>query len=161
MIAAAVKSTRCILVLMARYFSLEQAERVLPKVEAAVRTAISLKAEYQQAEESLRDLSRRVMMSGGMAVNRESALLLRRTRDNSAERLKEAMEEITQYGCQVKDLDIGLLDFPTLYRGREVLLCWRLGERRIEYWHGLEEGFRGRKPIDEDFLTNHRGDAVA
>lgn len=146
---------------MARYFSLEQAERVLPKVETAVRTAIGLKAEYQQAEESLRDLSRRVMMSGGMAVNRESALLLRKTRDNSAERLKEAMEEIAQYGCQVKDLDIGLLDFPTLYRGREVLLCWRLGERRIEYWHGLEEGFRGRKPIDEDFLTNHRGDAVA
>ena len=146
---------------MPRYFSLDQAERVLPKVEAAVRTAIGLKAEYQQAEESLRDLSRRVMLSGGMAVNRESALLLRNTRDSSAERLKEAMEEITQYGCQVKDLDIGLLDFPTLYRGREVLLCWRLGERRIEYWHGLEEGFRGRKAIDEDFLTNHRGDAVA
>ncbi len=142
---------------MPRYFTLEQAERVLPKVEAAVRTAIVLKAEYQSAEESLRDLSRRVMMSGGMAVNRESALLLKQTRDRSAERLNEAMKEIAEHGCQVKDLDIGLLDFPTLYRGREVLLCWRLGERRIEYWHGLEEGFRGRKPIDEDFLANHRG----
>jgi hypothetical protein len=145
---------------MPRYFTLDQAEQILPKVEAAVRTAIGLKADFQHADESLRDLSRRVMMSGGMVVNRESALLLRQTREDSAERLKEAMEQITEYGCQVKDLDIGLLDFPTLYRGREVLLCWRLGEQRIEYWHGLEEGFRGRKPIDEDFLANHRGDPV-
>ena len=132
----------------------------MPKVEAAVRTAIGLKAEYQQAEEALRDVNRRVMMSGGMVVDRESVLLLRQTRERSAERLKQAMEEISEYGCQIKDLDIGLLDFPTLYRGQEVLLCWRLGEQRIEYWHGLEEGFRGRKPIDEDFLANHRGDSV-
>src|SRR4051794_829007 len=145
---------------MPRYFSLEQANRVLPKVEAAVRTAIGLKAELQSAEEAIRDLNRRVMMSGGMVVNRESALAQRQSRERSAERLQEAMEEITEYGCQVKDLDIGLLDFPTLYRGREVLLCWRLGEQKIEYWHDLEEGFRGRKPIDEDFLANHRGDTV-
>jgi hypothetical protein len=58
----------------------------------------------------------------------------------------------------VKDLDIGLVDFPTTFNGVEVYLCWKLGEPGIEFWHGVEEGFRGRKPIDREFLENHRGD---
>ena len=61
-------------------------------------------------------------------------------------------------GCVVKDLDIGLIDFPTEFRGEEVYLCWKLGEPRIEFWHGVEEGFRGRKAIDQDFRDHHRGD---
>ncbi len=146
---------------MPRYFTLEQAHRTLPHVETAVRNALHLKSEYQNADAALRELSRKVMMSGGMAVDRDSALQLRSSRDNAATSLQEAMNEIQEFGCLVKDLDIGLLDFPTLYRGREVYLCWRLGESRIEFWHGVEEGFRGRKPIDDDFLQNHRGDAVS
>jgi hypothetical protein len=145
---------------MPRYFTLEQAERTLPHVEAAIHRAIRFKSEYQQADEAFRDLSRKVMMSGGMAVDRETALSLRLTREQSAERLQETVKEIEEFGCLVKDLDIGLLDFPTLYRGREVYLCWRLGENRIEFWHGVDEGFRGRKAIDQEFLDNHRGDSV-
>jgi hypothetical protein len=52
-----------------------------------------------------------------------------------------------------------LIDFPALYQGREVLLCWKLGEDRIAFWHGVDEGFRGRKPIDDEFRENHRGDS--
>ena len=59
----------------------------------------------------------------------------------------------------VKDLDVGLIDFPTLYRGEEVYLCWKLGETGIQYWHGIDEGFRGRKKIDRDFLDNHKGES--
>ena len=65
---------------------------------------------------------------------------------------------IQENGVVVKDLDIGLIDFPTLFRGEEVYLCWKLGETGIRFWHGLDEGFRGRKPIDEEFLANHRGE---
>jgi hypothetical protein len=63
-------------------------------------------------------------------------------------------------GVLVKDLDIGLIDFLTHYQGREVCLCWKLGEERIRFWHGTGEGFAGRKPIDGEFLENHRGDAL-
>jgi len=52
------------------------------------------------------------------------------------------------------------VDFPTLLRGDEVYLCWRLGEPCIGFWHGVDEGFRGRKPVDRDFLDNHRGDST-
>ena len=51
-----------------------------------------------------------------------------------------------------------LVDFPTLFKGVEVYLCWKLGEPAIDFWHGIDEGFRGRKPIDKEFLDHHRGD---
>ena len=73
-------------------------------------------------------------------------------------RLREAIEQMQELGCVIKDLDTGLLDFPTLFRGKEVYLCWKLGEPSIGFWHGVDEGFRGRKPIDQDFLDHHEGD---
>jgi hypothetical protein len=146
---------------MPRYFTLDQAHRTLPHVEDTIRRAIDLKADYQSAEEELRELTRKVMASGGMMLDREHVANLRNTREESASRLRTAIETVQELGCVVKDLDIGLLDFPTLYKGQEVYLCWRLGETRIEYWHGMDEGFRGRKAIDDDFLANHRGDSVS
>jgi hypothetical protein len=146
---------------MPRYFTLEQAEKTLPHIRTAVVNALELKTAYQQAEEALRDLTRKVMLSGGLAVDRDSALKLRQNRDESASRLQEALNSIHEFGCLVKDLDIGLLDFPTLYHGREVYLCWRLGEASITFWHEVEDGFGGRKPIDDEFLQNHRGDNVS
>ncbi|MBC8165362.1 MAG: DUF2203 domain-containing protein [Bryobacteraceae bacterium] len=145
---------------MPRYFTLEQAERTLPRVESAVREALRLKSEYHMAEMALRELKSKVMMSGGMNIDRDSAMRVRQTRDNGATRLQEALDSIHEFGCQVKDLDIGLLDFPAMYRGREVCLCWRLGEERIGFWHEPEAGFQGRKPIDDDFRANHRGDGA-
>ena len=65
--------------------------------------------------------------------------------------LKQAIEKVHEFGCVVKDLDIGLIDFPTLFQGEEVYLCWKLGEAGIRFWHGVNEGFRGRKPIDAGF----------
>ena len=91
-------------------------------------------------------------------VDRTQAIATRTRRDETAAQLRNAIEQIQEIGCVVKDLDIGLIDFPTVFRGREVYLCWKLGEGAIEYWHGVDEGFRGRKAIDRDFLDHHRGD---
>lgn len=143
---------------MARHFTLEQAESLLPELEKEVRRAISLKSEYAEAASEMETISRRIMLSGGALVNREQLAALKSRRETGAARLKEAIEAIQEFGCLVKDLDIGLLDFPTLFRGEEVYLCWKLGERGIQFWHGVEEGFRGRKKIDRDFLDNHKGD---
>ena len=68
------------------------------------------------------------------------------------------MEKLQDLGCLVKDLDIGLVDFPTLFRGQEVYLCWKVGEPSIEFWHGMNEGFGGRKAIDRDFCDHLEGD---
>jgi hypothetical protein len=145
---------------MPRYFTLIQAERLLPDVEQAIRDAITLKTEYLEAENRIQTATQRIVSLGGSSVNREQFALDRSRRDAAAEALQKAIQHIHEFGCQVKDLDIGLIDFPTLYRGREVLLCWKLGEDGIRFWHGVDEGFRGRKPLDDDFLSNHRGDEV-
>ena len=76
----------------------------------------------------------------------------RAERDKALQDTKDAMGEVEAIGVQIKDLDIGLLDFPCVVDDQIVLLCWKLGEDKIEYWHGLEEGFKGRKPVDERTL---------
>jgi hypothetical protein len=143
---------------MSKRFTHAQAQRLLPEVGRLLRDALDAKSEYQEAEKTIQGMSERVMLMGGVLIDREQALHLRSRRDAAAAMLKAAIEAVQETGCVVKDLDIGLVDFPTLFKGVEVYLCWKLGEPGIEFWHGVDEGFRGRKPIDRDFLQNHRGD---
>lgn len=142
-----------------RYFTLPEAQRALPEVERHLRDALFHKAESQKAQQDMDRTTERVRMSGGARVNPNEVLATRARRDTSIAALKQALEEIERAGALVKDLDIGLLDFMTRYQNRDVCLCWKLGEDEIRFWHSTEEGFRGRKPIDQEFLQNHRGQA--
>ena len=142
---------------MPRRFTLLEAESLLPEIEQWMREAVALKKQYEAADSALDTIAQRVMMRGGMVVDRTAVLENRAARDRSGERLKAAVEAIQEQGCVIKDLDMGLVDFPTLFRGEEVYLCWKLGETGIKFWHGVNEGFGGRKTIDREFLDNHSG----
>ncbi|MEO8371768.1 MAG: DUF2203 domain-containing protein [Candidatus Solibacter sp.] len=143
---------------MAKRFTLSEAQQLIPEVDRLLRGTLDAKNEYQDAERVIHDFTEHVMMMGGVIVDRERALTSRTRRDEAAARVRSGIEAVLETGCLVKDLDIGLVDFPTLLRGVEVYLCWKLGESGISFWHGVEEGFRGRKPIDQDFLDHHQGD---
>jgi hypothetical protein len=143
---------------MSKRFTLAEAQSLIPRLDRLLRSALALKTEFSDAEAVVHGFVERVTMMGGMMVDRDLVRAARERREMAVRRLKAAIEEVQEVGCVVKDLDIGLVDFPTLFRGVEVCLCWKLGEPLIEYWHGMEEGFRGRKPIDQDFLDHHRGD---
>ena len=143
---------------MPKRFTLAEAERLLPEIEKIIREAVSLKNQYEEAEQAIQLFAQRVAMQGGMVIDRDAVLQQRAERDRIGENLKAAVEHIQEYGCVIKDLDIGLIDFPTLFHGKEVYLCWKLGESGISHWHGVDEGFAGRKPIDPDFIENHAGD---
>jgi hypothetical protein len=136
-----------------------QAEGLLPEVERLLRGLIQLKNDYEQNDAELTQISQRITLTGGMVPPRERIAQLRTRKDAAARGLKSALEKIQEIGCQLKDIEMGLIDFPTLYRDREVYLCWKLGESGIGYWHHVEDGFRGRRPIDSDFLANHRGES--
>jgi hypothetical protein len=69
-------------------------------------------------------------------------------RDQLESVVRAAVERIQDAGCIIKDLEIGLVDFPARLNNEEIYLCWRLGEDRIRFWHRPDEGFAGRKPID-------------
>jgi hypothetical protein len=144
---------------VARYFTLTQAERLLPDVERSLRDALFHKAEAQKAHQVLEQTSERIRTSGGARVDPGQHLAARARRDTSAAALTEALEQIESTGALVKDLDIGLIDFLARFKDRDVCLCWKLGETGIHFWHGAEEGLRGRKPIDQEFLERHSGDA--
>ena len=145
---------------MPRRFYLSEAESLLPQVSTWIREAVSLKDECQKAEGKIEALSQKVMLYGGVIVDRARAKAVRQRRDDTLEQLKATVERIHEIGCLVKDLDKGLVDFPTLFRGEEVYLCWKLDEPAIEFWHRVEDGFAGRKQIDDEFRENHRGDPL-
>jgi hypothetical protein len=142
---------------MTRYFTRAQAEALLPEIDAGLRNARRFRDENRRAGEALQQATQRIHVLGGTRVNPSAILALRAQRDTAAAGFKESVEQIHSLGCLIKDLDLGLVDFPALYRGAEVYLCWKLGEPAIEYWHGVDEGFAGRKIIDDDFLAELRG----
>jgi hypothetical protein len=146
---------------MPRYFTLHQAERLLPDLERALRDAVFHKSEAEKAGRELEENSARIRLAGGVRVNPGPLLALRAQRDTSAAALQEAVDQIQETGALLKDLDIGLIDFLTRYQDRDACLCWKLGESGITFWHGAEEGFRGRKPIDREFLEGHTGEGYS
>src|SRR5436189_1171912 len=124
---------------MPRRFYLSEAESLLPEVGALIRDAVTLKSECQEAEGKIEALSQKVMLHGGMIVDRERAQAVRQRRDDSLAKLKSTVEQLQETGCLVKDLDQGLVDFPTLFRGEEVYLCWKMDEPAIAFWHKIED----------------------
>ena len=144
---------------MPKRFTIEQAGRLIPRLEALMRDGMARRTEYQEAERIILSSAERIMMMGGVTVDRRSAMNARARRDSAAAHLRDSMESIEKLGCLLKDLGLGLADFPTLYRGQEAYLCWKLGETAIGFWHGVDEGFAGRKPIDRDFLDRHGGES--
>ncbi len=132
-----------------RTFTLDEAHSLLPVLESLLRTAIDGKKIMEDVEGEMQALNHRIFLNGGTHVDVVSVARRKAERAKAEQRAKDALAEIDSIGVQVKDLDIGLLDFPCDVDGRIVLLCWKMGEHSITHWHGTDEGFAGRKPIDE------------
>jgi hypothetical protein len=132
-----------------KHFTLQEAQNLLPVMESLLRTSMEAKRQIEQIEEEFKRVNHTVFLRGGMQLDIVALSRRRAESDKAIQRVKDAMAEIESIGAQVKDLDMGLIDFPCLVDGATVLLCWKMGEERIAHWHGTGEGFAGRKPIDE------------
>lgn len=132
-----------------RTFTLDEAQSLLPVLESLLRAAINAKKLVDEADAEQQALQHRVFLNGGMFLNIVPLARRKAERSRAEQRAKDALAEIDSIGVQVKDLSIGLLDFPCEVEGQTILLCWKLGEKSITHWHGTQEGFAGRKPIDE------------
>lgn len=132
-------------------FTLDEAQSLLPVVESLLDRALKAKQAAGELQGEMSSLMRRVYVSGGMFLDIAAAQKRKVTLEALVQRAKDSLEEIDSIGVQVKDLDIGLLDFPCLLEGETVLLCWKRGEPRIEFWHRVDDGFAGRQPIDARF----------
>jgi hypothetical protein len=132
-------------------FTLEEAQSLLPVVESLLKRALDGKRAAEEVEEQIAELGRRIYLTGGMRVDVAAVSTQRSEMEEHLQRVRESIAEIDSIGVQVKDLDGGLLDFPCKVDDQVVLLCWRMGESTIEHWHTLDDGFKGRKPLDERF----------
>jgi hypothetical protein len=131
-----------------RLFTLTEAERARKEIEPFLVEAMDCRKKLAGLETDLSAVSARIMMMGGVIVPYEKLATLRVEHQQLAESMKAALNRILETGCLIKDLEVGLLDFPALINNEEVYLCWRLGEDRIRFYHRQDEGFAGRKPLD-------------
>ena len=132
-----------------RTFSLDEAHSLLPVLESLLRAAVSAKKLMDEIEAEQQALNHRIFLNGGTFLDVVPLARRKAERAKAEQRAKDALDEIGSIGVQVKDLNMGLLDFPCEVDGQIILLCWKLGEKAITHWHGTEEGFAGRKPINE------------
>ena len=133
---------------MSRIFTLSEAQTLLPVAEALLLKAQAAGRRAAEIERELQRLNQRIFLLGGMHLNILVIARRRAEHDKAAQEAQDTLGEIDAIGVQVKDLDKGLLDFPSVLDGKSILLCWKLGEKEIAYWHSPEDGFVGRKPLD-------------
>lgn len=130
-----------------RYFTLEEANETLDELRPLAERMVELRRELVEAQASRASLGAQVGTNGGDLTPSDFAEADERL-EQAATELAACVERIQSAGVLVKDLDRGLLDFPAQRDGEEILLCWHLGEDEIRFWHGVDEGFAGRKPLD-------------
>jgi hypothetical protein len=130
----------------ARHFTLEEAQALLAEVRPLAERMVEAARELGRAEAHRAALLTRIAGNGGDLPPSELAEAVEAAETAEAA-LARVVRRIQALGVQVKDLETGLLDFPSLRDGEEVLLCWQLGEDEIRYWHTLEGGFAGRQPL--------------
>ena len=130
---------------MAHYFTREEAEALLPQISVVLRKIQEGRKSFLQTEEELDAL--RLQAAGNGHHLHERMVKLQRDLSVHAQTLRKLAEELSSFGCELKDPDRGLIDFLSLRNGREVYLCWHLGEERINFWHYLDAGFAGRQPL--------------
>jgi len=131
-----------------KYFDRQQAEQLLPTIAALLETAREQKRTMETLDQEFSQVQNRILLMGGLVPPYPLLAEKRAEHDAAVKKTREALAEIEKLGCLVKDLEIGLVDFPMRRDNETVYLCWKLGEERIGYWHGVEEGFAGRKPLD-------------
>jgi hypothetical protein len=120
-----------------RWFTIEQANRTLPLVTRIVRDIVNAHERYTQLQGKLDD------MPGARELPAIQEQL-----QASLERLQEYADELASVGIELKDPESGLIDFPGRHQGRDVYLCWKLGEDKVDHWHELHAGYAGRQPLN-------------
>jgi hypothetical protein len=121
------------------FFTVAEANALLPQVIAVIREILDARQRILAAQPDLWPVLEKAIGNGG---SKKAGELLSEFR-----RVENGVRELGQMGCILKDINSGLVDFPTIRNGREALLCWRYGEPEVGYWHDAESGFAGRQPV--------------
>jgi hypothetical protein len=134
---------------MPRYFTPREANDELQEIRPLVEALVAHRAEQQRLQAERVELSAKIAGNGG-GIDSQAIADLEEAEQLERVEIARCVNAIHSRGAIVKDIDEGLVDFPAVREGAEILLCWRLGEDEVAHWHGLEEGFAGRKRLDPE-----------
>jgi hypothetical protein len=129
-----------------RHFTPEEANALLEEVRPVAESLVAHRRAFNVSAARRARLSARISGNGG-DLDPQEPRELDEELEREAEAVARAVEQLERLGVLVKDLDRGLVDFPALRGDEEVLLCWQVGEPEVAHWHGVDEGFAGRKPL--------------
>jgi hypothetical protein len=129
-----------------RYFTPEEANEALREVRPLTEQLVGHRRALVEAQARRAELAEQIAGNGG-GIPPQSLADANEELEREAEALAECIRDIGELGGQVKDLDRGLVDFPSRHGDDEILLCWQLGEDEVAHWHGADEGFAGRRPL--------------
>ena len=135
---------------------MSEAQTLLPVLESLLQRAREAALKAAGIELEMQRLSHRIFLSGGMHVDVAVVARRRAEHDKASQETKDTLAEIEAIGVQVQDLQEGVLDFPCQVEGKQVMLCWKLGETAITHWHEVEEGAEKRQPVDSRFGKTER-----
>ncbi len=135
-----------------KIFTLEEAEKLIPQLERIVENVIHNQNNAMDIGKELVEVQNQ-LRSGKASIGAIELANKQTELEFLVKVINEGLEAIEDLGCQPKDLDIGLIDFPSFLDGQEVLLCWKYGEKSIDFYHGLYEGFAGRKPLQRSYSS--------
>lgn len=121
-----------------KHYTVEEARALLPQVKLWLKRLLKLRTDFEKQDAQVSSLLSRGRDVGGRSVNAWVRTL---------SQIKEVLLDFQVRQIQIKDLDRGLIDFPSIIAGREVFLCWEQGEQDIEFWHDLDSGYAGRSPL--------------
>ena len=130
---------------MPRFFTVEEANLELSRLRQWLPRLQARRRRLDVVQRKLGELSLKAAADGNLLE--EEVHATQREAKRLTEEFDKLIAKINDLGCEIKDIEQGLVDFPALREGREVYLCWRLGEEEVAFWHELDAGFGGRQPL--------------
>jgi hypothetical protein len=134
--------------MITKYFTIDEANSLLPFIDQELTFLQKLKREFQEKYLELKRMKQAYSGEKSASSDQDPFFLLESELEFMQIDAKNHMNNIEMKGIELKDIDIGLVDFPAIYKDMEVLLCWRQGEERITFFHSREDGFSGRQAIE-------------
>lgn len=126
-----------------KYFSVDEANSAVAEISPVVQELVEIKNSIESKIPKIKPVLKKTSSNGGGSKALTDHMI-------SINRMEELVGNLNNTGCILKDINMGLIDFPHLKDGREVYLCWKLGEKKVSFWHEIDAGFAGRKPIDSN-----------
>ena len=139
-----------------RTFTLPEAHTLIPILDSLLQRAQAAAAVGASREQALQALSQAIFLSGGLRVDLPEVARIKAEHNTAVSEARDALEEISAIGVEVRDLAAGLLEFPFQLDDDIVMLCWLQGQKNITEWHPAEAGWEERKPLDERFTRGER-----